>query len=310
MPSTVKSTRLPTSPDLLGESPIWDARLQRLYWVDGVRSVLRFLDAGADQPTEIPVPSAIGSVALTDDPDRVLVALADGIYRADVARSGLEPLYVPNPADRRIRFNDGKVDRQGRFVVGTMGVRADPLGELLRLSQDGSVTVLETGIRISNSVCFSPDGGTLYFADSLDHAVRAYRYDDVEPLGDPQMLVDTRQFDSGPDGATVDAEGNIWVALVQAGKIARLDPDGTLDRIIDAPVDMPSCIGFGGPDLTTLFVTSIKDSGTGRAVSQHFDGGGLFALDGLGATGIPEPHFGSEAPADDDQWYSDEREVR
>ncbi|MEI4274034.1 SMP-30/gluconolactonase/LRE family protein [Klenkia sp. LSe6-5] len=288
------TTRVGTGVDLLGESPVWDPRLQRLYWVDGVRPALRYLDPATGAVTDVAVPSTIGSVALTEDPDHVLVALVDGIHRATVATGELEPLYVPAPGDPRVRFNDGKVDRQGRFVVGTMGVRAEPLGELVRLSPDGTVEVLTTGIRISNAVCFSPDGGTLYFADSLDHAVRAYPYSPGPgPLGEPRVLADTDPWGSGPDGATVDAEGMVWVALIAAGTVARLRPDGSLDRMVDAPVDLPSCIGFGGPDLTTLYLTSIKDSGTGRAVSRHPDGGGLFALDGLGVVGLPEPYFGT-----------------
>ena len=81
--------------------------------------------------------------------------------------------------------------------------------------------------------------------------------------------------------------------MIQAGKIGRYTPDGILDRLIDAPTDLPSCLAFGGPDMTTLFVTSIKDSGSGRAVSKHPDGGCLFAIDGLGVGGIAETRFGA-----------------
>jgi len=124
--------------------------------------------------------------------------------------------------------------------------------------------------------------------------IRAYRYSATdEPLDMPRMFVDTQAWHSGPDGATVDSDGCLWVALVQAGKIGRFTPSGELDRLIEAPTDMPSCIAFGGSDLSTLFVTSIKDSGSGRAVSRHPSGGHLFAIDGLGVKGLQEPRFGS-----------------
>ncbi len=108
-----------------------------------------------------------------------------------------------------------------------------------------------------------------------------------------RTLVDTREWGSGPDGATVDAEGYIWVCLVLAGRVARFSPEGRLDRLIDMPVDLPSSVAFGGADMATLYVTSIKDSGSGRAISKHPDGGRLFAITGLGVRGIPETRFGS-----------------
>ena len=133
----------------------------------------------------------------------------------------------------------------------------------------------------------------MYFADSLDRSVRAYAYrPGDEPLEQARVHVDTKPFNSGPDGATIDSEGFIWVALVQVGKIARFTVAGELDRLVEAPTDMPSCMTFGGPDLTTLYVTSIKDSGTGRAISRHPAGGHVFAIQGLGVKGLPEPRFG------------------
>jgi sugar lactone lactonase YvrE len=204
-------------------------------------------------------------------------------------------LFKPEQPDIRVRFNDGKVDRQGRFVCGTMGIFAEPRGELFRVDASGKSQILATGIRIANSLCFSPDGGTMYFADSLDRAVRAYAYHPGdEPLDLPRILVDTKPFNSGPDGATVDSDGFVWVALVQAGKIARFTVTGELGRLVEAPTDMPSCMAFGGPDLTTLYVTSIKDSGTGRAISRHPAGGQVFAIQGLGVRGLPEPRFGHD----------------
>jgi sugar lactone lactonase YvrE len=245
------------------------------------------------------VPSTVGSVALGQD-ETLVVALVDGIYRLDLVTGAVTPLFQPAPADPRIRFNDGKMDRFGRFLCGSMGIHADPLGQLFRIDAAGGgaarSAVLASGIRISNTLCFSPDGGTMYFADSLDRAIRAYQYSPGDEMpGEPRILVDTARYNSGPDGATVDAAGCLWVALVQVGKIGRFTPEGELDRLIDAPTDLPSCVAFGGPDLSTLYVTSIKDSGSGRAISQHADGGYLFAIEGLGVRGIPEARFGGAA---------------
>ena len=291
---TLRVTRISATADLLGESPVWDCERQRLYWVDGVSRLVHGLDQVSGATRDWQVPSMIGSIGLGPD-DTLVAALADGIYSLDLGSGAVSPLFRPVPADPRVRFNDGKIDRAGRFLCGSMGVHADPLGQLVRIEASGASAVLVRDIRISNTLCFSPGGDTMYFADSLDRAIRAYRYGPGDERAiEPRILVDTEPFKSGPDGATVDADGCLWVALVQAGKIARFTPRGELDRLIDAPTDLPSCVAFGGPDLSTLYVTSIKDSGSGRAISRHPDGGFLFAIEGLGVGGLPEARFGHQ----------------
>lgn len=289
--TVLSAVRISKTPDMLGESPVWDHANQTLFWVDGVRRLIRSYTPANGEFGELTMPSMVGSIGLATG-GRLVAGLADGIYLVDIATGALEPLFRLDPADARVRFNDGKVDRQGRFLCGTMGVHAEALGELYRIGAGGKSQLLANGIRISNALCFSPAGDTMYFADSLDRMVRAYHYAETDdPLEDPRIHVDTKPFNSGPDGATIDSEGFIWVALVQAGKIGRFDPEGVLERMIEAPTDMPTCLAFGGPDMATLFVTSIKDSGSGRAISRHPAAGHLFAIEGLGVTGIPESRF-------------------
>ena len=279
--------------DFLGESPVWDIDNGWLYWVDGFSRLVRRWEPKTDTFREWSTPSMVGSVALGAG-NSVVVGLVDGIYALDLDSSELTPLLKPEPADPLVRFNDGKTDRDGRFLCGSMGIHADPQGTLWRVDAEGRSDSFATGIRISNALCFSPDGATMYFADSFDRNIRAYPYG-ADGVGEPTILVDTAQWNSGPDGATVDSDGCLWVALIQAAKIARITPDGRLDRMLDAPVDLPSSVAFGGDDLATLFVTSIKDSGSGRAISKHVDGGKLFAIDGLGVRGIAETRFGQPA---------------
>ncbi len=283
-------------PDLLGESPVWDADNGWLYWVDGVSRLVRRWEPARGTFREWQTPSMVGSVAL-DRGNSVVVGLADGIYSLDLDSGGLTPLMRPEPVDPLVRFNDGKTDRQGRFLCGSMGIHADPRGTLWRIDAKGRSDSFAGGIRISNALCFSPDGATMYFADSLDRTIRAYPYG-ADGVGEPTTLVDTAQWNSGPDGATVDSDGCLWVCLIQVGKIARITPGGSLDRMIDAPVDLPSSVAFGGDGMATLFVTSIKDSGSGRAISKHPDGGRLFAIAGLGVHGIPEARFGRSESGD------------
>lgn len=283
--------------DRLGESPVWDPRDRCLYWVDGVSRRVRRFDPATGRFAAWPTPSIVGCVGLGQG-RTLVVGLADGIHTLDLEGGAVEPVFRPDPADPLVRFNDGKVDRDGRFLCGTMGVHADPLGRLYRVDGSGRVDVLAEGIRIANALCFSPAGDVMYFADSLEGTIRACAYGRGDAsVGAPRVLCDTTQWGSGPDGATVDAEGCLWVALVRAGKIARVTPDGALDRLIEAPADLPSSLAFGGDDLATLFVTTIQDSGSGRAVSAHPDGGKLFAIDGLGVRGLPEARFRAPARA-------------
>lgn len=279
-------------PDMLGESPVWDSHHQRLFWVDSFSKIIRCYTPAGRTFSEWAAPSMVGSIAL--GPANTLVAgLLDGIYLVNLEDGSFVPLMRPEPDEPGTRFNDGKIDRFGRFLCGSMGIHADPLGKLWRIDVDGCAEVLETGLRISNALCFSPDGRQMYFADSLERKIWAYPYGPGEnAVGARRDLIDTSPWQSGPDGATVDADGYIWVSLIQVGKIARFTPQGKLERLLDAPTDLPSSLAFGGPDLSTLFVTSIKDSGSGRAVSRHPDGGRLFAISGLGVRGIPETRFG------------------
>jgi len=155
----------------------------------------------------------------------------------------------------------------------------------------GEAVALTGRLKLTNGICFSPDGATLYFADSLEGVIRAHDYDAATgAIGPRRDVVDCAAFGSGPDGATVDADGNLWVALVLAQAVACIAPDGTLLRSIAMPIPYPACPAFGGPDLDTLYVTSIADSG-GRLISDHVDAGRIVAITGLGVTGIREGRY-------------------
>jgi L-arabinonolactonase len=291
----VRIRTLDLSPSLLGESPVWDADTATLFWVDTVRSMVRAFEPASGRERAWPTPSWVGSIALAS-PGHLVAALRDGFYRLDLASDAVTPLWRPEPADGRVRFNDGKTDRAGRFLCGSMGLKADPVGKLYRLDAAGQVDELAAGIAIANGLCFSPAGDIMYFADSITHRIMAYDYEpNGTRVGPPRLLIDTSVLGSGPDGATVDAEGFLWVALVRVGRLARISPAGVVDALIDLPVDLPSCPAFGGENLDTLYVTSIKDSGSGRAISRLPDGGRLVAIEGLGVRGLPEARFQAAA---------------
>lgn len=292
----ITTDRIEASRDMLGESALWDSASQVLYWVDGMRKLVRRLDPPTGVVTDWEMPSHIGSVALTSSKDRLLVALRDGVYLLTLADGGLEAIARPADLPADARFNDGKVDRQGRFVVGTL--LADPwtrvagqkaAGKLYRLNLDRTMEVLDDDIRLSNATCFSPDGSLLYFADTPDSEVRVYDYDRASgKVSNRRSFVSTRVLGSMPDGATVDASGCLWVALPQIAAIAQYDPDGGLLRTVPTPCPLPTCPTFGGPALDQLYVTSLHDSGNGRLISNHPESGFVFRISGLNTRGLPE----------------------
>jgi L-arabinonolactonase len=283
--------RLKVSPDLLGESPLWDEGSGRLFWVDTVGRRVRSLHSSSGEEQAWSTPSPVGSIGLGRS-GRLLLALQDGFYQLDLTTQAIEPVALLDAPNPRMRLNDGKADRTGRYVCGGMGVHAEPVGALHRLTAPDRLEKLVEGIRIGNAICFSPSGDRMYFADSLSRQIMVCDYDrEGTSVSEPRVLVDTEPLGSAPDGATVDSDGHLWVALVQAGKIARISPEGHAVSVIDVPVEYPSCPAFGGSDLDILFVTSIKDSGTGRMVSTHENAGALFAVSGLGVRGLPEARF-------------------
>jgi sugar lactone lactonase YvrE len=281
--------RIGDTKDRLGESPVWSAREGCLYWIDSLAGLLHRLhpESGRHQAFQVPVP--IGSFGFSSDGGAVL-ALRDGFYRYDLATASVTPL-ARLPVDHPdIRLNDGKVDRQGRFVAGSMHMNLQPgeapLGALYRLEPDGQVAQLAGGIITANGPCFSPDGRTLYLADSPRRVIWCFDYGDGLPTS-RRTLVDLAPLDTAPDGATVDAEGHLWVALVRSGEIGRFDPTGRLVQRIRMPVRHPTSLNFGGPELDMLFVTSI--SASHRLTDPAPGAGGLFAITGLGVSGLAEP---------------------
>lgn len=285
---------LPDVRDGLGESPLWDPDAQALFRVDSLVPCVHRLASPSGPARCWEVPAPVGSIGL-GRPGHLLAALQDGFYDLDLDTGDVGPFRILDvPAGNRM--NDGKMDRDGRFVCGTMQVEdGAPPGALFRLGADGACEQLADGVGIANGTCFSPDGGTLYFTDSRVGILWAYPYDRrTGEVGARTPLVDLHAAaGSAADGATVDAEGFIWAALVRTGQLARLAPDGTLDRTIDLPVPHPTCPAFGGPALDVLYVTSISRSV--RMRSEHPEAGRMIAITGLGVRGLPEARFGAGA---------------
>lgn len=289
----VKIERIANVKNSLGEGPLWDTATRCLYWVDSLSGEIFRLDENAQIETWS-LPCMIGSLAVIND-RQAIVALQTGFYFFDFASGELTSIIDPEAGRAETRFNDGKTDRAGNFLAGSMGIkiRDRPLGCLYRMGPDLNLEILEDDVIVANGPCFSPDGSIFYFNDGR-RRILAYDYDPNGPLRNKRTFFNGADHDTGSDGATVDTEGNLWVALVGSGEIGCISPDGTILERISMPVRLPSSVMFGGSGLDELYVTSISNSG--NRTSDEEGAGGLYKISGIGATGIAETRFLLESP--------------
>ncbi|WP_426958596.1 SMP-30/gluconolactonase/LRE family protein [Muricoccus radiodurans] len=278
--------------DLVGECPMWHPTEGRLYWVDTRRPALQRLEADGSVRRWV-MPNNIGSFVFRRD-GGVLAGLKQGFAWVDLESGAVAPILDPEPDRPENRLNDGRCDRRGRYWVGSRDPGdVNPGGSLYRLAPDLSCERMDSGFIVSNGMAFSPDDRTLIFADSRGEVVWRYDLDlDEGRIGNKRVFLSTAGLPWRVDGATFDAEGYYWCALIGDGAVGRFDPVGRLDRIVRLPVSHPTMCNFGGPDLDVLYVTS----GTvflGEAErSRQPLAGALFALRGLGVRGVAEPLFG------------------
>lgn len=277
----------------LGEGPLWDVDEQRLYWVDSADGRIFRSTADGRELRAWQVPEKIGSMALRKNGGAV-VSLARGLHFLDFQSGLLDLIIDPEPNSLDNRLNDGKVDKQGRFVVGSMDTKEEgPNGALYRLDPDLSLHTLDTNIMVSNGPCWSPDGNTFYFSDTWSGDIWAYDYDQKTGGISNKRTFTTLQgkaFKSS-DGATVDAEGYLWNAQVYEGNLVRYAPDGSIDKVIPMPVKNVTSVMFGGPNLDILYVTSMSRPPLPRFPKDSVLGGSVFAITGLGIKGLPEFRF-------------------
>lgn len=280
----------------LGEGPLWDVEQERLYWIDSFDGRVFRATVDGREIRSWDVPQKIGSMALRKDGEGAIVSLQRGFHALDFRTGEVTLIHDPEPDRLSNRINDGKVDKRGRFVAGSMDTQEEGAnGALYSLSTDFKVTKLDSGIVCSNGPCWSPDGRTFYFQDTWAGEIWAYDYDlDTGAATNRRVFakVDTSKGGAA-DGSTVDAEGFLWNASVYDGRLVRYAPDGQVDRIIDMPVKKVTSVMFGGPKLDILFVTSMAKPPLPRFPGDGVLRGSLFAIYDLGITGLPEMRFGA-----------------
>ena len=275
----------------LGECPRWDERAGVLYWVDIDAFELHRFDPATGRDDRRSFDEEIGCFSLRARGGFV-AALRSGFVLLDDFDAAPRPVADPQADLPGNRFNDGRCDPAGRFLAGTMNPARDAdTGALYALGADLGVHRVTGGTLTSNGLAFSPDGATMFHADTPRRTIHAFDYDiETGRVANKRIF---HRFPVGggrPDGAAVDAQGCYWTALYDGGRIARLSPEGEVLSEIPIPARHCTMVAFGGADLKTLYVTTARNGHSARDLERFAQAGGLFAVP-VDVPGLIEPRF-------------------
>lgn len=270
----------------LGECPLWCERTRRLYWTDIESSELLALDEGSNTVMRWSLPERLGSFALTEKANILLMALESRIGFYDLNTDTFTTVAA-SPGETGTRTGDGRCDRAGNFVFGTMddGYPVKVVGKFHRLN--AATLTIETlplpEVAIPNSICFSPDGDTMYYCDSMQGRIFCCDY----PSLNNQRVFTETEGKGAPDGSCVDAMGYLWNAEWGGHRIVRYSPDGITDCILPSPGIQSTCPTLAGEAFTTLYCTSAR---VGLSSPAKHDGA-LLKAESAVFPGLPESRF-------------------
>jgi L-arabinonolactonase len=286
----------------LGEMPVWSPDSGTLYWIDVIKPGRIFHWQTATNSVDFwDFGDLVTGIDLIHD-GGLLVRGTTELFRFDPPTGHRTHVFSLPASQKRMRFNDGHCDRAGRLWAGTMENNITDDGQPAAITQfvgqifsisDLTATSVDAQLGCPNAICWSPDGGTFYVADSCDGWIYAYGFDCA--LG---KISSRRPFCqlTGlgiPDGAAVDCDGYIWNARWGAGVVARISPDGRLDRVVHIPTSQPTACCFGDHDLRTLYVTSARFAMPTDTLRAEPYAGGIFAIP-VQVPGLEQPSFGKE----------------
>jgi len=282
----------------LGEGLLWDARAQAWLWTDIEGARMWRHDPATGATTSWRLPDRTGSFAICQS-GQLLLGLSKGLAWGALDGSADAVDYTPiipveddNPTTR---INDGRTDRDGNFVFGTMSEAPGhpPTGHIYQFSQQHGLRRLPVGpVGIANSICFSADGATIYFCDSMTGRIMRGGYEAADArVHDIEPFVTVDPADGMPDGSVVDAEGTLWNAQWGGGVVRRYDPDGGLMAASDVPAQHVTCPAFGGPNLDILCATTARQGVTAETLEHQPHTGGVYRIAAHGATGFADRFF-------------------
>lgn len=286
----------------LGESVVWSPELQSVYWIDGVGAEIHRWEVTSRRHSvvKVPVDPPIGMIAATSERNAFVLSNRYGLALLNLDTLQLTHLADPEKGRADIGYNDGKVDPLGRLWAGTFDMNeTEPRGCLWLLENSASPRLMEAGMAVVNGPAFSPDGRTVYVSDSIGRRILAFDLEDDRPRN-RRVLCEFARQDGLPDGLTVDAEGCIWCAHWDGGKVTRFSPDGQTMLAVTVPAPRVTSVAFGGPSRDILFATSARYGLSASDLEKYPTSGALFEIHtpvrGLAATPLRLPFFPSGSP--------------
>lgn len=274
---------------VLGEGPVWVQRESALYWVDiEGRKVFRLGEQGKVEQWDTPF--RVGSLAPRAG-GGFIAGTDEGLAEVDLAAGRFSIVHHPEAHLPDNRFNDGKVDRAGRFWAGTMDDKQQhATGTLYRIERGFSCEAVDENYRITNGPAFSPSGDIMYHNDSARQVTYAFDLDGDGNATNRRLFAKYGEGDGFPDGLTVDAEGCLWIAFWGGWCVRRYSPGAECLCKIELPVEQPSSCAFGGSGLDRLYITSASIGLDESALAVQPQAGGLFMVS-PGARGVAEIPF-------------------
>lgn len=276
----------------LGEGPVWDPRRRWLTWVDIESARLHVFDPGGQPDRFYQVGCLIGA-AVPRRSGGMILATQDGFEAFDFETGTKTPLGDPEAHLPNNRFNDGKCDAGGRFWAGTMSMKREKgAGSLYVLEPSGEIRRVLEGVTTSNGLGWSPDGRTMYYIDTPTLEVAAFDFDEARgSIAGRRVVVSFPAGVGRPDGMAVDAEGMLWIAHWDGGRVTRWNPaDGSQLATVRVPADRTSCCAFGGDRLDVLYITTARHGLSAEALLRQPHAGGLFAVK-PGVCGLPSHEY-------------------
>ncbi|MDO8212730.1 SMP-30/gluconolactonase/LRE family protein [Conexibacter sp. CPCC 206217] len=274
----------------LGEGPVWDSLRQRLVWVDIDGRQVHVTSGDGATTRSYATPAPVGAAALQHDDDRLLLALGVGFARLSLHDGTIAKLAdAPGADPALVRMNDAEVDPAGRWFAGTMGYDQRPGGgRLYRLDAGGAIATVLDAVTISNGLAWSADGGTLFYVDTPTRTIARFPFEIAGgTLGERVVHADTSALSGIPDGLTLDGDGNLWVAFHNGWCVRCFSgAEGTLLEEVRLPVQKPTSVAFGGPDLRRLHVTSARKGLDAAALAAQPDAGRVLVFE-PGVQGVP-----------------------
>ncbi|SOC57434.1 Sugar lactone lactonase YvrE [Chromohalobacter canadensis] len=278
--------------NILGEGPLWDETEQALYWVDIKGHQLQCLANGNVRQWSFD--EEITSVHRHAE-GGFIVTLRHAIARLHLPEGTLEKWLTPEPELPGNRFNDAVVDAHGDLWCGTMDdAESHASGSLYRVRPDGDCQRQDSGYIVTNGPVLSPQGDWLYHTDTLERLIYRFAVDAQGNLSDREPFIRIPQDQGCPDGMTTDRDGNLWVCQFSGWRISIFDSQGQLREEIPMPVANITSCTFGGPDLSTLYITTARKGLDDDALAEQPDAGALFAIE-TQTHGAPTPAFATQA---------------